>query len=89
MVLASSKALWVNSLHTTKAEQIRTLRARWQRQICADDVFWKAAATKAYWTLIGLGRVRTCPPFSIEKYDRRAWVVINPNEHWWSRAEAQ
>ncbi len=88
-VFGNCKAMWVKDFCITAPDQSNAFRARWQRYICADQAFWRTAPARPYWTLIGLGRVRTCRPFSVEKRDRRAWVVINPQEHWWPKPTAR
>ena len=82
-VACTSKVLWVKELHITERYQFDDLRARWQDRICADNSFWRAASSKRYWTLLGLGQVRRCKPFSVRKRDRRAWVVLDSSEEWW------
>lgn len=82
-VSCMSKVLWVKELHITEKQQFDDLRSLWQDRIRADDSFWRVASAKHYWTLLGLGRVRRCKPFSVEKRDRRGWVVLNSSEQWW------
>ncbi len=82
-VVCKSKVLWVRELHITERQQFDELRALWQDRIQAEDSFWRAASAKQYWTLLGLGRVRRCMPFSVQKRDRRAWVVLKSSEQWW------
>ncbi len=82
-VTCTSKVVWVKELHITERQQFNDLRARWQGRIRADDSFWRTASSKRYWTLLGLGRVRKCKPFSVQKRDRRGWVVLDSSEQWW------
>ena len=82
-VSCTSKVLWVKELHITEKQQFDDLRARWQDRIRAEASFWRTAHLRSYWTLLGLGRVRRCEPFPVEKRDRRGWVVLNSSEQWW------
>ncbi len=82
-VTCTSRVVWVKELHITRRQQLEELRTLWQDRIQADDSFWRTASTKHYWTLLGLGRIRRCKPFSVQKRDRRGWVVLNSSEQWW------
>jgi hypothetical protein len=82
-VTCTSRVVWVKELHITERQQLVKLRALWQDRIQAEDSFWRAASAKHYWTFLGLGRVRRCKPFSVQKRDRRGWVVLNSSEQWW------
>ncbi len=82
-VTCTTKVVWVKELQITKRQQFDDLRARWQGRIHADNSYWRTAFSRRYWTLLGLGRVQRCKPFSVAKRDRRSWVVLNSSEHWW------
>ena len=82
-VTCTSKVLWVKQLHITERHQFDDLRAVWKDRIRADDSFWSAAYSRSYWTILGLGRVRRCEAFAVQKRDRRGWVVLNSSEQWW------
>ncbi len=82
-VTCTSRVVWVKELHITKRQQLEELRTLWQDRIQAADSFWRTASAKHYWTLLGLGRIRRCKPFSVQKRDRRGWVVLNSSEQWW------
>ncbi len=88
-VTCMSRVVWVKELHITERQQFDELRAFWQDRIQAEDSFWRAASAKHYWTLLGLGRVRRCKPFSVQKRDRRGWVVLNSSEQWWPAARPE
>jgi hypothetical protein len=44
--------------------------------ICADEEFWQARAGKRYATLLGISDVRRLTPLSVDKNDRRGWMVL-------------
>jgi len=82
-VTCTSRVVWVKDFHITQRQEFDALRALWEDRIQAEDSFWRAASAKRYWTLLGLGRVRRCEHFSVEKRDRRGWVVLDSSEEWW------
>lgn len=45
-------------------------------RLCADEQFWSERRHKRYATIAFIDRVRTLPDISIEKTDRRGWVVL-------------
>lgn len=52
--------------------KVRALSA----SLCVDDEFWRARQKKRYATLLTVDAVRAVDPLSVEKKDRRAWVIL-------------
>jgi hypothetical protein len=54
-----------------------TIRRRFAGAICApDEAFWAARARARYATLIPITGTVAITPFSVDKRDRRGWVVL-------------
>jgi hypothetical protein len=49
----------------------------YSREICADTDFWRSRRDKRYASLLHIADITTLDSFSIEKADRRAWVVLD------------
>ncbi|MBN8490329.1 MAG: hypothetical protein J0M00_02715 [Burkholderiales bacterium] len=47
------------------------------REICADAEFWESRRAKRYATLMQVDDITDVEPFTIDKGDRRAWVVLD------------
>lgn len=56
---------------------LELIREKWGDQIGASRAFWQANAGARVATLIWLGNVCSLEPFTIEKNDRRSWVVLD------------
>jgi hypothetical protein len=54
----------------------RELRRDFANALCAQAGFWDERAAAAYATLVRVADVRSLPPVTIPKRDRRAWVVL-------------
>jgi hypothetical protein len=58
----------------------KDIRVRFARALCAeDDEFWAARARARYATLMHVQAVRRVAPLSVDKRDRRGWVVLRPS----------
>lgn len=68
------KALFFENLSETKIEE---LRARYGKEICADDGFWDLKKYSKYATLIYIKSPITITPFKVNKSDRSAFKTVN------------
>jgi hypothetical protein len=56
----------------------RTIRSRFADAICApDERFWQQRARARYGTLIPVRATAAITPFTVDKRDRRGWVLID------------
>jgi len=55
---------------------LKLIRRQWGQQIRAPLSFWKGHQSANLATLIWLTDVCTFKPFTIEKRDRRAWIIL-------------
>jgi hypothetical protein len=56
--------------------QCKRLKRHYSDAICADDDFWDARQDKNFATLVGIHNVRQHEPLTIDKSDRRGWLVL-------------
>lgn len=59
------------------AKSFSELRSEFAEALCVQDpAFWENRATASFATLMCLKNVRPIQPLSVEKRDRRGWVVL-------------
>src|SRR5262249_124878 len=82
IVLKRSAGPVVGIARVSKSESMNLSEATWPRlwslpdQLCADEQFWSERRHKRYATIAFIDRVRALPAISVEKTDRRGWVVL-------------
>lgn len=58
-------------------DQVQSIRRQYGHEIAAPASFWAARSDARWAVLIWLERTRAVEPFTIEKFDRRGWVVLD------------
>lgn len=82
IVLKRSAGPVVGIARVSKSESMSLSEGTWPRlralaeQICADERFWSERRDKRYATIAFIDRVRSLTSLSVEKTDRRGWVVL-------------
>lgn len=74
-ILASFRAASVDFIGLN-SRQLARLAAEYSAAICADEEFWAARADKHHATLIGISDVQRLTPLTVDKRDRRGWLVL-------------
>ena len=60
------------------ASNLREIRDKFARAICADDDFWEARRACSYATLMTVSNPIEIPHFNVAKRDRRGWAILDP-----------
>jgi hypothetical protein len=85
LLLKRSAGPLVGIARVSKSESMSLSDETWPRlralskQICADEQFWSERRDKRYATIAFIDRVRSLRAVSVEKADRRGWVVLPPD----------
>jgi hypothetical protein len=71
--ICQARYAWFYNLEPNSWREIKSHA----REICADDpLFWESRKDASYATLIRIHNVESISPISVEKRDRRGWVVV-------------
>jgi hypothetical protein len=82
IVLKRSAGPVVGIARVSKSESMSLSEDTWLRlraltkQICADEQFWRERRDKRFATIAFIDRVRSLTALSVEKTDRRGWVIL-------------
>ena len=85
-IVASFRAASVDFI-SLNGRRLARLAAEYSTAICADEEFWAARAGKQHATLIGISDVRQLTPLTVDKRDRRGWVVLRDGADFASASE--
>ena len=76
-IRARTTARHVQFVHPLAKAELKYISHRYGEALQVDRTFLDDRRQSRYATLIQLGRVRRLEPFSVEKNDRHAWVVLS------------
>jgi len=76
-IRATTTARHVQFVHPFAKAELKYISHGYGEALQVDRTFFDNRHQSRYATLIRLGRVRRVEPFSVEKNDRNAWVVLS------------
>ena len=80
-VLAEATVADVKVYDNLNPAQIEQIKAKHNKQILGEELYWKQKSNARFGLLCRLTDVRPITPCFIRKFDWRAWVVLSKSEN--------
>lgn len=75
-VCAISTIGWVETFESLTPAEIRAIKKEYNHLILGEDSYWREKSNCRFGVLVAVKEVEKIEPFSIDKKDWRAWVVL-------------
>lgn len=80
-VLATATVAKVKTYDNLNTAQIEQIKAKHNKQILGDELYWRQKSNSSFGLLCRLKDVSPINPRFIRKFDWRTWVVLSKTEH--------